>query len=230
MAAVMMHWSGDLRPPQLREGFEEVLPRLPAARRDEFAAQLQQIRAGSERSREQLSADVGSCDSISPDVAPAFVQRAIVVEQAYEDLRARLAAAIDAAVQAGEVQPLQQSRLTSCPVPRPPTPGNARAQVARQANPSDYYPAAAIGAGLSGTVRVRIGIDRGGCVTHVAILASSGTQLLDQAAMRMAFDFEFIPADEGGQPRAADFFVLPVNFILRDEADRQGAESAQPQP
>jgi TonB family protein len=102
--------------------------------------------------------------------------------------------------------------------------------VARQGDPSQYYPAAAIGAGLRGTVRVRIGIDRGGCVAHVAVVTSSGTQLLDQAAMRMAFDYEFIPADEGGQPRGADYFVLPVTFSLRDERDPPATGPAQPQP
>jgi TonB family protein len=82
--------------------------------------------------------------------------------------------------------------------------------------------------GIEATVRVRIDIDEGGCVVAAGVLATSASDMLDEAAVRRALDQEYIPAGTDG--KASRFSaVLPVTFSLRMREGPAG-NRAQPQP
>lgn len=231
MSAVAMNWSGAVDPGGRSQPFEEMLTRLPEARREEFSEQLAQLGTRVAADRKQLIADVGSCESLAPGEVPAFFLREMrIADSRREALRRAIASAIDSAVAASEIRPLEQERLTTCPPANPPTPGMGRAQVRKRGNIHDYYPAGARNAGMEGRVRVRIEIDGSGCVRRAAVVSTSGYLLLDQAAMRMAFDYEFIPAEENGKARERDAFIQPLTFSLRDEPTAPQGAPPQPQP
>lgn len=67
--------------------------------------------------------------------------------------------------------------------------------------------------GIEGVVMVKMRIDTSGCVTALAVIGSSGSDALDQAALRMAETQSFLPADrnEHAVPYVAS---EPVNFNL----------------
>lgn len=231
MAAIAMNWSGAIDPLRRSQPLEEMLARLPAVRRGELAEQLAQLGTSVPADRKQVIADVESCESLAPGEVPAFFLRQMdFADSRYEALRLAIASAVDSAVSAGEIRPLEQERLTACPQANPPTPGIGRAQVLKRGNPHDYYPAGARNGGMEGRVRVRIVINSGGCVQNTAVVGTSGYLLLDQAAMRMAFDYEFIPAEENGRARERDAFIQPITFSLRQEPTAPQGARGQPQP
>ena len=60
---------------------------------------------------------------------------------------------------------------------------------------------------------VKIRIDTSGCVTGLGVIGSSGSDALDQAALRMAETQSFLPAERDG--RAVSFVASePINFKL----------------
>lgn len=75
------------------------------------------------------------------------------------------------------------------------------------------YPAALYDEGVEGEVRLRLYVDEGGRVApeSVSIAASSGTPLLDSAALAGAAALRFAPAHKDRVPVAA-VFVQPVVF------------------
>lgn len=82
------------------------------------------------------------------------------------------------------------------------------------------YPDEARRQGLEGTVFVRVLINRNGETEDVMIAKSSGSPLLDSAAVRTARTFTFSPAMMGDET-IQSWVVLPVEFILREVDNEQ---------
>jgi TonB family protein len=78
-----------------------------------------------------------------------------------------------------------------------------------------YYPDEARRQGLEGTVQVRVLVNRNGRAEDVAILESSGSYLLDSAAVRTAQTFVFSPAMLGDAVKKA-WVLVPIEFKFRE--------------
>lgn len=87
-------------------------------------------------------------------------------------------------------------------VPREPTMSHA---------PPPHYPQAMVDRGAEGTVRMGIEVDADGTVRSVDIVESSGFVELDQAAVRAAVRWRFIPATRDGAAVRARIEV-PITF------------------
>ena len=72
-----------------------------------------------------------------------------------------------------------------------------------------FYPPEAVAQGLEGEVRLLLSLDTSGAVLAAEVVASSGHDVLDQAAVRAAYAMRRV--DNGG----AREMILPVLFRLR---------------
>lgn len=82
-------------------------------------------------------------------------------------------------------------------------------------NPRPDYPSAARASGVEGTVMLLVTVSRTGSALRVTIERSSGSELLDRAAVRAVERWRFTPARRGGAAIEADVRV-PVTFRLSD--------------
>jgi protein TonB len=82
-------------------------------------------------------------------------------------------------------------------------------------NPRPDYPAAARRMRLEGLVVVRALVSPGGRVDEIKLHASSGAELLDEAAMRAVRGWQFVPAKRGEQP-VAHWAEIPIRFRLSE--------------
>jgi len=82
-------------------------------------------------------------------------------------------------------------------------------------NPPPSYPLAARRRGTEGTVVVRLSISRTGAVIGLEVVRSSGSALLDRAALEALERWRFKPACDGVSAAQSEV-VVPVRFILRD--------------
>jgi len=82
----------------------------------------------------------------------------------------------------------------------------------RRLNPP-RYPQAALRAGVEGTVWISIDVDDRGNPTSIMVGQSSGSDMLDQAALEAARNWNFCPAIQNGQSAPGQFQV-PVNFSM----------------
>lgn len=85
-------------------------------------------------------------------------------------------------------------------------------RVARQVPPT--YPAAARRAGVEGSVLLQVAVLINGRAGNVSLVSSSGSGLLDAAAMRAVRKWSFRPAILDGKPTSGEVRV-PVRFQLQ---------------
>lgn len=78
-----------------------------------------------------------------------------------------------------------------------------------------YYPDEARRQGMEGIVQVRVLINRSGESEDVIIIKSSGSYLLDSAAVRTAKTFVFSPAMTGEKAQKT-WVLVPIEFKFRD--------------
>lgn len=78
-----------------------------------------------------------------------------------------------------------------------------------------YYPDEARRQGMEGTVYVRVLVNRSGKAEEVVIAKSSGSYLLDSAAVRTAKTFTFSPAMKGDEALKA-WVRVPIEFKFID--------------
>ena len=78
-----------------------------------------------------------------------------------------------------------------------------------------YYPDEARRQGMEGTVQVRVLINRSGESEDVVVVTSSGSHLLDSAAVRTAKTFVFSPAMTGEKAQKT-WVLVPIEFKFRD--------------
>jgi protein TonB len=90
-----------------------------------------------------------------------------------------------------------------------------RYEAGGKANPWPRYPAAARRRGIEGEVLVEVRVGADGAPAGVEILRSSGSALLDAAAVEALERWRFEPARSGGQP-VAGAVEIPVTFKLTD--------------
>jgi periplasmic protein TonB len=89
-------------------------------------------------------------------------------------------------------------------------------QLAVSFGPAPNYPIQAIRSGIEGRVMLRIDVDANGVPIDGRIEKSSGSTLLDRAALKFVLaKWRFVPATHGGQNIAATALV-PVDFVIND--------------
>ncbi len=93
----------------------------------------------------------------------------------------------------------------------PATPPDFRAAYLR--NPAPAYPNAARRNGEEGTVTLRVLVSTDGAAREVALERSSGSSLLDTAALATVKTWRFVPARRGGEVQEA-WVLVPVVFRL----------------
>lgn len=107
-------------------------------------------------------------------------------------------------------------RTTPCPPPAATTSGrDAPALLSPTTALADYYPATMRRMGIEGLVRLMIRIDATGCVAAMAIDGSSGSDELDQAAMRWLETASFLPSNLHGHASTV-ITTIPIKFKLNE--------------
>jgi len=92
--------------------------------------------------------------------------------------------------------------------------GNGKYTPPRYARcPAPSYPSAARDAHQSGLALLRVLVDADGAVVSVALARSSGSRVLDSAALSTVHTWRFVPAQLDRKPVAAEVEV-PVRFVL----------------
>lgn len=82
-------------------------------------------------------------------------------------------------------------------------------------NPPPVYPLAARRRGNEGKVLVRAEIQTDGSCSRVELKKTSGSELLDQAALEAVRKWHFVPAKKGGQAITA-WVEVPITFKLEN--------------
>lgn len=88
------------------------------------------------------------------------------------------------------------------------------APIALSRNKQPLYPLESRRRGEEGTVLLRVDIRVDGKVGEVSVVTSSGSSLLDQAAIEAVQKWVFEPAQVNGSPQACQV-NLPVQFVLK---------------
>jgi protein TonB len=81
-------------------------------------------------------------------------------------------------------------------------------------NPAPKYPAAARRLRLQGTATLRVLVSAEGRPMTVTLQKTSGTRVLDEAALDAVQQWSFVPARRGSKPVAAEVDV-PLRFTLK---------------
>jgi len=81
-------------------------------------------------------------------------------------------------------------------------------------NQPPHYPATALRKGLQGEVVVLLHVGVDGSVRRATIAKSSGSSVLDQAALAQLLTWRFVPGTRDGRAEAMDF-RQPVHFRIR---------------
>src|SRR6185369_10922684 len=109
-------------------------------------------------------------------------------------------------------------RTQSCPAPvSAGTGGRSPLRMIRTPVLDDFYPEQLRRLWVTGTARVQVDVDAGGCVTAVRLWNSTGSKDLDQAALDVAFQIRFQPAAIDGRPISSKG-IIPIRFAMPDES------------
>lgn len=77
------------------------------------------------------------------------------------------------------------------------------------------YPNEARKNGIEGTVRIKVLIDTTGKVTSASIISSSGSSLLDQAALQAVYRWRFSPARDANGQKVQCYVNIPVIYRIK---------------
>jgi protein TonB len=105
-------------------------------------------------------------------------------------------------------------RVTSCPPAATTTTGNAHPRLS--SNPQSieqFWPVESKRLGEEGTVIAAVRISATGCVTDMAIIGFSGSEMLDGAVLKYLESAEFVPAGPEGKPVISEV-AMPIVFKL----------------
>ncbi|EQM83227.1 energry transducer TonB [Stenotrophomonas maltophilia MF89] len=145
------------------------------------AAQTPQETAQVEPLPEPLAAAAGSSDM--PDAKPAPVE---------EEAPKLVETAPPPPAPIAEAAP-------AAPGPAPAATGNSQPMPIAGQSPPPSYPAAALRAGETGTVVVRVDVDATGYPNNATVIQRSGSRDLDRAATDAVRRWRFTPAQSNGQ-------------------------------
>lgn len=84
----------------------------------------------------------------------------------------------------------------------------------RSSNPA--YPSQARQAGITGQVGLRIRVDADGEVSDVQVIASSGSEVLDNAALKEVWKWQFSAAKNAFGKKVACYVTRTINFSLNN--------------
>lgn len=99
----------------------------------------------------------------------------------------------------------------AAPTPAPATTGNSQPMPIAGQSPPPTYPAAALRAGETGSVVVRVDVDATGYPNNATVIQRSGSRELDRAATDAVRRWRFTPAQSNGQPVPGSIEV-PFDF------------------
>jgi protein TonB len=125
-----------------------------------------------------------------------WARNAAVLNQAYVDERRRIARgmkSIDSAV--------FHPRQSACPEPAIKTSGKDTPAIgAVERSLEEYYPKGMKREAVEGLTVLEVRVNAGGCVTAAAVTGSSGSDDLDDAALRWVETASYVPAERDGKP------------------------------
>ncbi len=105
--------------------------------------------------------------------------------------------------------------VAAAPPPPPPTKLELNKR-ATQPNTADYYPPTSARLGEEGVTRVRVCVGTNGRVKDSTVAETSSHERLDEAALKVAKLYRFIPPTSNGQPTEG-CAVMPVRFTLKED-------------
>lgn len=122
---------------------------------------------------------------------------------------------------ANPAQPVHAQPATPQPVPAPRAPTIAdrtewERAVALRVLCDQRYPPAALQQGISGKVRIRFQVDSDGQIQNAGIDQSSGSEILDQAALDTLKRIGRLPPPPAMKPAEKIVLILPVNFAMAE--------------
>ncbi|MGA3157118.1 MAG: TonB family protein [Steroidobacteraceae bacterium] len=107
------------------------------------------------------------------------------------------------------------ARVSPCPAPASMTSGTDQVKVVPpKRGPDEFYPRESQQLEEQGRVILSVRVASSGCANSVAIAMSSGSEPLDDAALRYFETMEFLPAQTQGMPIGAQK-LLAVTFKIR---------------
>lgn len=110
---------------------------------------------------------------------------------------------------------------TPAPPPAPPAPPPPPADIAPSENISyrkmrpPRYPPQAVRQHITGKVMLKVLVGADGTPEEVTVEKSSGSRLLDQAAIDAVKTWKFNPGSKGGQP-SRGYALVPIEFNLNE--------------
>ena len=121
-----------------------------------------------------------------------------------------------ASASSGSDTPRTAGSVTTGPAPTPGPGGTGTSAKPRyRSNPPPDYPLAARRRHDEGIAYIAVDVSATGTPTHVALQRSSGSELLDAAALTAVRGWTFEPGVRDGVATASSV-VIPVNFHLHD--------------
>ena len=107
------------------------------------------------------------------------------------------------------------ARLSPCPAVATETSGSEQVKVGTMyRTPDDFYPEVSRKAYLEGSVALALNVSATGCAESLALIGSSGSLLLDEAAIRFGKTIGYLPAEKAGKAVEAKYRLL-VTFKLK---------------
>lgn len=80
-------------------------------------------------------------------------------------------------------------------------------------NEAPYYPQSAKNRGIQGQVLLEVAVKTDGTALNIRIIQSSGSSILDEAALDAVRNWKFVPAQRNGQIVQANV-IVPIEFKL----------------
>lgn len=235
MSVIWGYWNTRQARAHHRELIDTVIGRLAEADRPAAMQALRAVEAQATPLRPQVPLALQFCDSLPASATPGSVTPPPLLRpdpglDEYNKLRLQLATQL----KFDGSDSLRRSK--PCTSPATNTSGRRGVAVRFQPDLREYFPPEAVNFSVSGPARVRLEYDDTGCVVGAALVASTGSDMLDAAALQITFDYLLTPGEEDGKALGG-FAVLPVSFNIRDmplsapfEDEAVPAGEDQPQP
>lgn len=211
---IMMYWQMRQVRAYHEDTIQTLIERTQPADREAFTARLAALASSSAASRPTMESRVADCEADPLQQWARNSRSADDVKemQEYNKLRHEIAGGPTPRDENGLPRAYVR-RSTSCPPPVPPS--GPQYRVVSRKDVSDFYPPAALMNEIEGRVVVLVVFEATGCVAVVAIKESSGSEMLDNAAVQYGFGIVFQPGEDKGKPMGG-MVSVPVIFRLNN--------------